>query len=426
MGVLGGFVRPDSGSVSVDGVPLSLGNPHASARAGFALVHQHFMLVPAFTVEENLSLSASESGFIIRPAELAAKALSLGRDLGWELNPKASTRNLGVGIQQRIEILKALATEAPILIFDEPTAVLQGDEVDELFRVLRRLRAEGRTILLIAHKLAEVLAVADRITVLRAGQWVATADRREADTEKLATWMLGARPPIPESVPTEAGEIVLHATGIVALGGRGERKIDGIDLEVRQGEIVGIGGVDGNGQVELAEVLARVLHPSSGTIRCEGTVGYIPQDRHRHGLALEMTIEENLLVEGHRHDSLRHGPLLRSGAIRTWSESLRKRFEVAAPNVTLPAKSLSGGNQQKVVVARTFDAKPDVLVAVNPTRGLDLRAAAFVRHQLIEAARGGAGIVLISTDLEELDEVATRRLYLESGRLVERFLGANR
>lgn len=381
------------------------------------------MLVPEFTVEENFALASPDLGPVFRSSDLAAKALEIGGRLGWTLDPKSKTRSLSVGLQQRLEILKALATEAPTLIFDEPTAVLQGDEVDELFRVLRRLREEGRTVILIAHKLAEVLAIANRITVLRQGTVVVSVLREEADAEKLTFWMLGERPPLPESIPGELGETVLEATNLGVKGARGEWKLDGLSLKVRRGEILGIGGVDGNGQVELAEALAGVRSIDTGTLKVQGKVAYIPQDRHRDGLALEMTVEENLLIEGHRHPDLQTGAILSAKKVRPWAEGLRKKFEVAAPNVAVQARNLSGGNQQKVVVARTFDANPDILVAVNPTRGLDLRATAFVRHQLRLAAQSGAAVVLISTDLDELEEVASRRLFLESGKLFEDFMG---
>lgn len=424
MGVLAGFVQPDRGSVKVGGWDLQLGSSHSSRAAGIAMVHQHFMLVPEFTVEENLALARSaESGFRLHPREAAKSALAKGQELGWRFEPQSRVRSLSVGLQQRLEILKALASEANILILDEPTAVLRQDEVDELFRVVRDLRSSGKTVLFIAHKLAEVLAVADRISVLRKGRLVFSGPRDEVDADTLATFMLGERPLPATKIRDTAGEQCLKATGLFALGERGEERVRDVTFELACGEILGVGGVDGNGQVELAEALAGVRPLAKGQIEFEGEIAYIPQDRHRDGLALEMTIEENLLVEGHRHPSLRRGPLLDPRKIRLWAEGLRRQFEVAAPNVTVEASTLSGGNQQKVVVARALDAHPNLLIAVNPTRGLDLRATAFVRRQIQHAAQAGAAVVLFSTDVDELEEVATRKLYMSGGRLGEEFLG---
>jgi simple sugar transport system ATP-binding protein len=420
MGVLGGFVRPDLGEVEIAGRRMPLGNPGASARAGIGMVHQHFMLVPEFKVAENLALGLSrESGFLMHPRNGAAGALALGERLGWTFEPDARAGSLGVGVQQRLEILKALAMEPAIMIFDEPTAVLRSEEVEELFRVLRGLAREGKTVILIAHKLAEVLSIADRVTVLRKGRKVATAEREELDAETLAYWMLGERAPSAYKASFEIGEPALAARKLSVRGDRRELKVDAVDLEVRHGEILGIGGVEGNGQFELAEALSGIRPICGGSLEGPSRRVYLPEDRHRDGLALDMSVEENLLIEGHRKSDLYSGFLLRVAEIRAWAERLRAKFEIAAPSVRTRVRHLSGGNQQKVVVARSLDAEPDVLIAINPTRGLDLRATQFVRREIQHAAEAGAAVVLVSSDSDELNQIATRTLYMSGGKLRE-------
>ncbi len=415
MEALGGFVRLDEGQIWLDDVPLRPGDSRRPA--GVAMVHQHFMLVPEFTVEENLALGAlHEAGSRIDVREMARPALDKGRSLGWDFEPRDKAGRLSVGQQQRLEILKALATGARVLILDEPTAVLREEEVEELFRVLRGLRDEGHTLLLVAHKLAEVLAVADRIAVLRAGRLAADVNRDEADPDKLAHWMLGELIAAPTAFAAVPGEVRIRAERVSVRGDRGELRVDNVSFEVHAGEVLGISGVEGNGQTELAEVMAGIRSLDAGTLEAPAA-GYIPQDRHRDGLALEMSIEENLLIEGHRRADLRQGPFLAGSRIAAWAEGLRQQFQVAAPHARLPVRALSGGNQQKVVVARTLDGKPPALVAVNPTRGLDVRAAAFVRERLRKAAQDGAAVVLFSTDRDELDEASTRRLFMNGGRL---------
>lgn len=432
MGVLAGFVVPDSGSVTIDGRPVPLGNPAECRRSGIAMVHQHFALVPAFTVEENLALAAVDRPF--RPARFdksAARALEKASSLGWSFDAKARTGLLPVGVQQRLEIVKALATEAPVLIFDEPTAVLSPTEVEELFRVLRSLRDQGKIIALIAHKLSEVLSVADEVTVLRRGKFVAEAPIESVDAPTLASWMVGDLPdpqlPLPPSTWSEG----LSVESVVAKGPRGETAVRGVSFTVRRGEVLGVGGVDGNGQIELAEVLAGVIAPTSGRVawgpfgRAQPLdyrsvrVAYIPQDRQRDGLALKLTIRDNHLVTGHRRPELAGRGLLRMRKIREWSRELIGRFQVKANSPEDLVGGLSGGNQQKVVVSRSLDQIPDLIVAVNPTRGLDIQATDYVHEQILDAARRGAAVVLISTDLDELAALSSRRVFLSRGELAE-------
>lgn len=420
MGILSGFVRPDSGAIALNGKPVPTGDPGACKALGVELIHQHFMLVPEFTVAENLSLAAM--GTLARaldPKTTAERALEMGRRLGWDFDPTSRISSLSVGVQQRLEILKALATEADTLIFDEPTAVLAPGEIEELFRVLRSLRDQGKLILLIAHKLQEALSVMDRVTVLRQGRVVATADRSDVDGPKLASWMVGELPESHMNVPTVLGESLLEATDLQALGDRRELAVRGVNLAVRSGEIVGIGGVDGNGQVEFAEALAGVRPPSAGCVVATGPVGYIPQDRQIDGLALSLSIRDNMLVTGHRRADLTRGPFLLGGRVDGWAEGLIDRFDIRVGSIRDLASSLSGGNQQKVVVSRILDGNPRVIVAVNPTRGLDIRAAEFVHEQLRIARRNGAAVVVFSTDLDELAILADRTLFMSRGKFVE-------
>ena len=420
MSVLGGFVLPDSGSLTKDSKALPMGEPAAARRVGVAMVHQHFTLVPAFSVAENLALAQTETLVATHePLRDAAKPLAVAAELGWAFEPSSLVRDLPVGVQQRIEILKALSSEADALIFDEPTAVLAPDEVEDLFRVLRTLRDQGKTIILIAHKLSEVLAIADLVTVLRRGKWVATAKRAEVSADVLAEWMVGERVTSGQtSSGRQMNEPALRVRDLQVVGDRKEPAVRGVSFEVSPGEIFGIGGVDGNGQVELAEALAGVRPTKVGTIELEGASGgvaYIPQDRQTDGLALKLSVRDNLLIGGLHNSGIKAGPFLKLSAVRDWAEGLVRKFEIKVSRVTDPVSSLSGGNQQKVVVARNLDQTPRLLVAVNPTRGLDIRATQFVHSQIRQAAEQGSVVALFSTDHDELDALADRVVYLSRG-----------
>jgi simple sugar transport system ATP-binding protein len=460
MHILSGSTQPDAGQIVLSGEIVRIGSPRIARAQGIAMVHQHFALVPACTVEENLALDASPQRSF-RPfshASAAAPALERAAALGWSLKPTELISNLGVGAQQRIEIVKALATNARLLIFDEPTAVLSPDEVDELFGVLHRLRDEGCAVILIAHKLAEIMEVSDRVTVLRRGVRVASCRTSDTNLRQLAEWMIGAEtvhvsvpaaPAAPggalpakapslqksdriaassETEPTSVAEIRFEARSLEIVGDRGERAIRGVSLDVAAGEIFGIGGVDGNGQTELAEALVGLRHMVSGEIYwmngpfVPGTtprLGFIPQDRRRAGLALTMSIEENLLWDAVREPRFRKSFVLCRNELHKLALQLREQFDIRTPSIALPASSLSGGNQQKIVVARALHAEPEWIVAVNPTRGLDIGATRFVHSQLRAARDRGAAIVLISTDLDEIAALADRAGILSGGILTE-------
>ena len=445
MQILAGLTRPDSGQIRLNGNVAAIASPKEARRQSIAMVHQHFTLVPAFTVAENLALDQPASGFGKYEAKTAAQsALSRAESLGWKLDPNARAADLSVGTQQRIEIVKALATDADLLIFDEPTAVLSPPEINELFRVLRTLKGEGKAVILIAHKLAEILAVADVVTVLRRGVKVAHLPVADTNAPELAALMVGDAAGIgvwgagvgntdaaeaiqnPKSKIQNESAPAFLADRVDVRGDRGVNAIGGLSLSVRAGEIFGIGGVDGNGQAELAEALAGLRPISSGKMTWGGadfrpgtmpTTGYIPQDRRRAGLAVTMTIEENLLLEASRQAKYRFGPFLKRKALRTLAADLITQFDIRTPSALLPASALSGGNQQKIVAARALHANPDWIVAMNPTRGLDIGAIRFVHEQLRKARERGAAIVLLSTDLDEIFALSDRAAILSQGQL---------
>lgn len=416
MGVLSGFTVPDAGSVFLKGKPLPVGKPFECRRLGVGMIHQHFTLVPEFTVAENLALARLDSlTRPIRVMDLAEPSLELARQLGWQIQATAKVRSLPVGAQQRVEILKALSGDADVLIFDEPTAALSQDEVRDLFRVLSRLKDAGRAIVLIAHKLAEVLAIADRVTVLRKGVYVAESPVADTNEFQLAEWMVGHLPPGLNKATQSGLKPGLQATDVSVFGDRGEAAVRRVSFEVHRGEILGFGGVDGNGQVELAEALARV-RTFQGEMSFQGTdpaVAFIPQDRQIDGLALTMSVKDNLAI------GRLPSAIVRRGRLRKWAVELANRFDVRVDSVDDPVGELSGGNQQKVVVARVLDSRPDLLVALNPTRGLDIQATEFVHRSILAARDAGAAVALFSTDLDELAALATRTLFMSSGRLYE-------
>ncbi len=416
MGVLAGFVIPDSGQTFLHGHRLPLGKAFECSRSGVGMIHQHFTLVPEFTVAENLALAHLNS--LWKPLNvkaLAKHALELADDLGWFLDPDVKVRNLPVGTQQRIEILKALAGDADALLFDEPTAALSQDEVRDLFQALRRLSDKGKAIILIAHKLAEVMAVADKVTVLRKGKFVATALTADTNEIELAEWMVGRLPAGLNKKQTKALEPGLSVNDLQVLGDRGEMAVKRVTFAIDRGEVLGIGGVDGNGQIELAEALAGV-RPFTGSSDFEGkepVLAFIPQDRQLDGLALTMSVKDNLMIGRVR------SRFLNRRALATWAKSLADRYDVRIDSIDDPVAALSGGNQQKVVVARELDSAPDLLVAVNPTRGLDIRATEFVHRSILDARDAGAAVALFSTDLDELAALSSRTLFMSSGRLYD-------
>jgi simple sugar transport system ATP-binding protein len=460
MHLLAGLAAPDNGTIEVDGAPRRFRSAREATAAGIGMVHQHFALVDNLTVAENLALALpKQTPFLLPKRDLAAYALTVAERLGWKLDPTAAVRQLPIGVQQRLEIVKVLAADPRILIFDEPTAVLAPVEMEELFGVLGQLRADGKALIFISHKLPEVLRLADRITVLRRGRNAGTLLRAETDAAALAARMMGeanapagvesqhspARAltpdqPLPEvRTSSNAHECLtgtpldLNKDAVLALRAlkvrneRGFEAVAGIDLDVRAGEIVGIAGVDGNGQTELVEAVAGLRPVSGGSARIDGRlvseatrpeVGLIPQDRRRFGIVPGMSVRENLVLELVLTPEAQRGPWLRWDRLNRLAGEMRRDYDVRAGSLEQPAETLSGGNQQKILVARALRKEPRLIVALNPTRGLDVNATAYVHEQLRRRRETGAAILLISTELEEVTALSNRVGVLYEGRLM--------
>ncbi|HVM97076.1 MAG TPA: ABC transporter ATP-binding protein [Candidatus Acidoferrales bacterium] len=434
MHVLAGIVRPDRGSIVIDGKAIPGGSPRASRAAGIGMVHQHFALVDALTVAENLALSLTPANvwrFDSKSVEQAARQLA--ERVGLDIAPSSAiVGELPVGARQRLEILKALAGGGRVLILDEPTAVLTPSEARQLFAMLRQLRDQGQLILFITHKLREVKEVADRVSIMRHGRVVGTFAASGVPERELAEQMVGEiqASSSPRKGPTPDATPALRVDKLNVRDGRGVVALADVSFVVRRGEILGIAGVDGNGQHELFGVLAGLTTPESGRIEVAGRalsgstaalrsagVGYVPPDRHREGLVLAMSVVENLLLHRGALRRLASHGFLRQPAVRQQAKTLAQRFKIKAASVDSPASSLSGGNQQRIVVARELSQPLTALIVSNPTRGLDLLATRAVADALRDAAANGCGVVLISTDLDEVLDLSDSVRVLYRGRL---------
>ncbi len=441
--ILTGLYRPDEGEILLYGRRVEFQSPRDALDAGIGMVHQHFRLVEPFTVAENVILGDHRGegrSFRLRRRAIERRVGEISRRYGLHVDPRARIWQLSVGEQQRVEILKALYREARILILDEPTAVLTPQEAEALFATLREMAAEGRTVIFISHKLHEVKAVADRVTVLRGGRSIATVQGAEATPRSLAALMVGREVAGPERVESarSVGDIVLELEDVWVTGDRGADAVCGVSLAVRTGEIVAIAGVAGNGQRELAEAVAGIRPPARGSVRVLGRairagdprsairagVGYVPEDRLGTGLAPSLSIASNLALKAYREPHVSRGPLLRLRAIRDRALELIARYRIAAPGPNAQARQLSGGNLQKVVLAREFSGRPRLLVAAAPTRGLDVGAIETVHAYLRDAAANGVGVLLISEDLDEILALADRVAVLYEGRLLGEFAAA--
>jgi ABC-type uncharacterized transport system ATPase subunit len=438
MSILYGLYRPDEGEVIVDGEPVSIDSPSAAIGLGIGMVHQHFMLVPVMTVAENIVLAEeprTRAGLIdVRTA--AARVRELSDRFGLAVNPDAVIEDVSVGQQQRVEILKALYREAKILVLDEPTAVLTAQETQDLFGVLRSLRDDGKAIVFISHKLGEVLDIADRVTVLRRGKRVDTVRTEGATEASLARLMVGRDVLLRvDKPPAQRREPVLEVRDLHVLDDRRLPAVQGVDLTVHAGEIVALAGVDGNGQSELVEAVTGLRTPESGEILVDGSdlsragaremvdagVSHIAEDRHRRGLVLNFTLAENLALREYRRPELsRHG-WLSTRRMAARARSLIREFDVRGGDPDTRATALSGGNQQKCVIAREIACNPRVLVAAQPTRGLDVGAIEFVHRRLVTERDAGRGILLISLESEEVRSLADRILVIYEGRIVGEF-----
>ena len=435
MNILYGLAVPDSGEILLDGQPVSIAGPSDAIARGISMVHQHFMLVPVLTVAENILLgeeTMANAVFLDR-AEAHRRIVELGRRFGFEIDPEAKVGNLSVGWQQRVEILKALYRQARILVLDEPTAVLTPQETTEIFDVLRRLAREGHSIIFISHKLYEVLAIADRITVIRRGRVVGTRLPAETDEEDLAEMMVGRNVQLVvdrgESHPAEPE---LRIEKLSVADDRGRVVVKDIDLEVRLGEILGIAGVGGNGQDELVAALTGLRRPAGGRVTLGGKdvtgwgpreltdfgVGFVPGDRQRYGLVLSFPIEDNLVLTSYYREPFASGPVRNDPAIRDWAEESIQAFDIRTPSATVPAGNLSGGNQQKVIVAREFSGQPRLLILDQPTRGLDVGSIEFIHRRAIAKRDAGSAILLVSAELDEVLELSDRIAVMYRGEIV--------
>ncbi len=433
MHVLAGMQRPDSGTVLLSGRPVSFASPREARHAGIGMVHQHFTLVETLTVAENLALSVRRrSRWRYDPIAAAAATADLARRLGLTLGaPESVVAQLPVGARQRLEILKALAHAERILILDEPTAVLTPQEVRALFAMLRDVRAQGRAIVFITHKLREVKEVADRVTIMRHGRVVGTFATAGLSEAEMAQHMIGELAPLrPRAVSAPAGDVALTVSRLNVADDRGAPALVDIHLTVHAGEVFGIAGVDGNGQQELFEVLTGLRRPSTGSVHVADRelkeftagaalaagIGHIPPDRQREGLVLPMTVQENFLLSRTLLDRCSRRGLLDRLTARRWSAHAVRQYGIRA-QLDQPVRSLSGGNQQRIVVARALAEEPAVLVAANPSRGLDIAASRAVADALVATARRGCAVLLISTDLDEVLELSHRVAVLSRGHL---------
>jgi simple sugar transport system ATP-binding protein len=434
--ILTGLYRPDAGEITLHGEPVQFDAPRDALDAGIFMVHQHFRLVEPFTVAENVVLGDHRGEgrtFLLRRRAIERRVGELSERYGLAVVPGAPVWQLSLGEQQRVEILKALYREARILILDEPTAVLTPQEAAALFVTLREMAAEGRTVIFISHKLHEVQAVADRVTILRGGRSVATVPAADATPRALASLMMGREAGVPLTrVSVVVGDPVLDVADVSADGDRGDAALRRASLVVRRGEILAVAGVAGNGQRELAEAVAGIRRTTAGSIRVGGEslrggdpraaiaagIAYVPEDRLGTGVAPSLSIASNLALKGYRRPDQSRGPLLRLGRIRDHAVELIRRYRIAAPGPSAPTRVLSGGNVQKVVLAREFSAQPKVIVAASPTRGLDVGAIETVHAYLRDAAEDGVAVLLISEDLDEIFALADRIVVMYEGEVV--------
>jgi general nucleoside transport system ATP-binding protein len=434
MRVLYGLYRPDGGEILFDGAKVDITSPAVAIRLGVGMIHQHFMLVNTLTVAENVALGLKSSrGLLTDLDKVSTRLRELGERYGLKVDPKALVWQLSVGERQRVEILKALYRDVSLLVLDEPTAVLTPGEVDDLFRVLRELAAGGRGLVFISHKVNEVLDLSDRITVLRAGRRVGTLARRDASRERLVEMMVGhalSADTQPAKAATAAAKLELR--GLRVKGDRGQDTVRGIDMDVHEGEIVGLAGVSGNGQRELAEAIAGIRPVVAGSILIAGTevagatparvreagLAYVPEERMRDGVVSDFTVAENLMLVGSGTRTFSRMGFLRRHEIRTHCQQLVDAFAVKTPSLETPVHNLSGGNIQKLIMARELSGSPQVLLVAQPTRGIDVGSAQYIHRRLIEQRDAGTAVLIVSEDLDEVMSISDRILVIYEGRVI--------
>ncbi|MDQ0156752.1 ABC transporter ATP-binding protein [Robertmurraya andreesenii] len=435
MGVLFGMYQPERGIIKVREKEVRITNPNVANQLGIGMVHQHFKLVENFTVTENIILGSEPLKGLVLDIDKAAKRIEeLSKHYGLNVDPYAKIEDISVGMQQRVEIMKMLYREAEVLIFDEPTAVLTPAEIDELMKIMRNLIKEGKSIIIITHKLKEIKAVADRCTVIRRGKSIGTVNVAETSEESLAEMMVGRHVNFKvdkkESTP---GDTVLKIDSVSAKNNRKVMALKDFSLEVRRGEIVGIAGVDGNGQSELVEAITGLRKVESGNIlingeditnapirhRIEKGIGHIPEDRHKRGLVLDYRLDSNMVLEVYNKRPFAKNGLLNFGEIRAYAENIFKNFDVrSGEGGASLARTLSGGNQQKAIIGREIELDPDLLIAVQPTRGLDVGSIEYIHKRLIEHRDKGKAVLLVSLELDEVLKLSDRIAIINNGELV--------
>ena len=436
MSVLFGLYQPDSGEIRKDGQAVAINNPNDANRLHIGMVHQHFKLVEVFTVLDNIILGAEQTrhGFL-QKSDARKKVLELSEKYGLHVDPDAYIENISVGMQQRVEILKMLFGDNDILIFDEPTAVLTPQEIEDLMKTMRGFAAEGKSILFITHKLNEIMAVADRCTVLRKGRCIGTVEIANTSKDELARMMVGRKVSFAvDKKPAKPGDPALTVQNVTVAGRKGHKDaVNNVSFTVRKGEIVGIAGIDGNGQSELVyaltglsptlkgKVLLGVKDITDASVRRRNDMGvsHIPEDRHKYGLVLDYTLAENLVFKSYYTPEFERGGFLRFAQINRHADKLIEQFDIrSGQGGATIARSMSGGNQQKAIVARELDLQPEVLIAVQPTRGLDVGAIEYIHQQLVAARDEGKAVLLVSLELDEVMNVSDRILVMYEGGIV--------
>lgn len=434
MNVIYGLYSPDEGEFFVNGERVEINNPHDAIHAGIGMVHQHFMLVPVFTVVENIILGSEITKRTYLDLKTARQRVrELSNEYGLVVDPDAIVEELPVGIQQRVEIVKALFRNAKILVLDEPTAVLTPQEVEDLFAIMRNLTKQGVSIVFITHKLKEVLEIADRITVMRRGKVVGTTVPEETSEAKLAEMMVGRQVLLQvEKEEVIPGDVVIKVDNLVVKDERGMDVVKGVSFDVRAGEILGVAGVQGNGQTELVEVLTGLRAAESGTMTInqdvmpfqnpraliEAGVGHIPEDRRKHGLVLPYTIADNLVLCTYYKPPFAKGFERDMKSVLAYSTKLVEQFDIRAPSPMVTAGTLSGGNQQKVIVAREFSRNNHLLIANQPTRGLDVGSIEYIHKRIVEMQKNGVAVLLVSAELDEIMSLADRIIVMYQGEIV--------
>jgi len=432
MKIIYGLYQPDAGRISLYGQELRFASPRQAIQAGIGMVHQHFMLIPALTVAENIVLGGEPGKVRYRRKENEEIVRELSRRYHLEIDPSAKVGDLTVGLQQRVEILKVFYRQAKLLILDEPTALLTPQEIEELIQVMRRLREQGVPIIFISHKLDEVKRVSDRVTVMRAGKTVATLETAKTTPQELANLMVGREVVLQVAKPPQVpGETVLEVKDLVVTAGRVD-KVKGVSFEVKRGEIFGLAGIDGNGQFELVDAITGLLPTKGGQVKFLGQdlthapvdkrtlagIAYIPQDRQQDGLVLDFEVAENFVLRDYFRPPFAKAGQLQAKAIAEHAAGLAEAFDVRPRRIHAQAKNLSGGNQQKIILAREVSRNPELLIAAQPTRGLDVGAIQFIHNKLLELRAAGKAVLLVSLELDEIMALADRIGVIHNGRLM--------